>query len=156
MIQKIAVFIASIAASLVAGFIGSLATTPNIPTWYNALDKPLLNPPSWVFGPVWSILYVLMGIALALIILQRSKRAYHAYVWFGVQLALNTLWSVVFFGLQSPVGGIIVIGALIVSIIMTIRAFWAIDRTAAYLLIPYLLWVSFAAYLNVGIAVLNG
>lgn len=150
------VFALSIAASFIAGAIGSLATIPNIPSWYVALKKPALNPPNWVFGPVWSILYLLMGIALALIILEASKRTKKkAYLWFGLQLTLNTLWSLVFFGLHSPWLGAIVIIALIVSIILTIREFYQINKYSAWLLVPYLAWVCFATYLTIGVALLN-
>lgn len=150
------VFFLSIAASFTAGAIGSLATVPNIPSWYAALEKPVLNPPNWVFGPVWSVLYVLMGIALALIILEPGKQPKKkAYFWFGLQLALNTLWSLVFFGLHSPWLGVVVIIALIVSIILTIREFYKINKYSAWLLAPYLAWVCFATYLTIGIALLN-
>lgn len=92
MIKKIMVFALSIALSFTAGAIGSLATIPNIPSWYAALEKPLLNPPNWVFGPVWSVLYIVIGVALALIILESGKRVKKkAYSWFGLQLVLNTL-----------------------------------------------------------------
>jgi tryptophan-rich sensory protein len=156
MIKKVMVFILSIAASFAAGAIGSLATVPNIPSWYTALVKPALNPPNWVFGPVWSVLYLLMGIALALIILQASKRSKKkAYFWFGLQLALNALWSLVFFGLHSPLLGVVVIMALIVSIMVTIREFRNINKYSAWLLAPYLTWVCFATYLTIGIALLN-
>lgn len=156
MIKKIMVFFLSIAASFTAGAIGSLATMPNIPSWYAALEKPMLNPPNWVFGPVWSVLYILMGIALALIILEPGKQPKKkAYIWFGLQLALNTLWSLVFFGLHSPWLGVVVIIALIVSIILTIREFYKINKYSAWLLAPYLAWVCFATYLTIGIASLN-
>lgn len=154
--KKVMVFILSILGSFAAGAIGSLATTPNIPTWYAALEKPLFNPPNWVFGPVWSILYLFMGIALALIILQKTKHSkQRAYFWFSVQITLNTLWSLVFFGLQSPWIGLIIIAALLVSISMTLWNFRIINKTAGLLLVPYLAWVGFATYLNTGIAFLN-
>ena len=156
MVKKILVFIGAILSSLAAGGIGSLATVPNIPTWYEHLDKPALIPPNGVFGPVWTILYVLMGIALALVILDKtSESKKQAYVWFGVQLALNTLWSIVFFGLHQPWLAFIVIIALIASIIMTMRAFHKIRPLTMWLLVPYLAWVCFATYLNVGVALLN-
>lgn len=156
MARKISVFAASILGSFAAGAIGSLATTPNIPTWYAQLEKPILNPPNWVFGPVWTLLYLLMGIALALVILEPGKKSKKkAYIWFGTQLALNTLWSLVFFGLQTPWLGVVVIAALIASIVMTIREFYKIKKNAAWLLLPYLAWVSFATYLTVGVALLN-
>lgn len=156
MIKKIMVFVLSIATSFAAGAIGSLATVSNIPSWYAALEKPALNPPNWVFGPVWSILYLLMGIALALIILDVSKRSKKkACIWFGAQLILNTLWSFVFFGLHSPWLGVIVIIALIASILLTIREFYQINKSSAWLLAPYLAWVCFATYLTIGVALLN-
>ncbi|HET6746905.1 MAG TPA: TspO/MBR family protein [Candidatus Saccharimonadales bacterium] len=156
MLKKVTVFILSIGLSFAAGAIGSLATIPNIPSWYANLEKPAFNPPNWIFGPVWSVLYVLMGIALALIILQAVKRPKQtAYFWFGLQLVLNTVWSLVFFGLHSPWLGIAVIIALIISIVMTILEFNKIKKAAAWLLSPYLAWVCFATYLTTAIALLN-
>ena len=156
MLKKTVVFVLSIALSFAGGAIGSLATIPNIPSWYTALEKPVLNPPNGVFGPVWSVLYLLMGIALALIILQTSKQPKKkAYFWFGIQLTLNTLWSLVFFGFHSPWLGVVVIVALIASIVMTIREFYNINKYPAWLLIPYLAWVCFATYLTISIALLN-
>ena len=155
--KKILIFIASILGSFAAGAIGSLATMPNIPTWYAALSKPPLNPPNWVFGPVWSTLYLLMGIALALVIIETAKKSKaNAYYWFGAQLILNTLWSLAFFGLQAPWLGVVVIAALIFSIVMTMRAFYPFKKASTWLLTPYLAWVCFATYLTVGVALLNG
>lgn len=156
MIKKVMVFIGAILGSSAAGAIGSLATSPNIPSWYATLDKPPLIPPNEVFGPVWSVLYVMMGIALALIILEPTDQSKSsAYGWFGAQLSLNTLWSFVFFGLQSPWLGVFVILLLIGSIVLTIRQFYRVNKIAAWLLVPYLLWVSFATYLTIGVAFLN-
>ena len=156
MIKKSMVFAASIIGSFVAAAVGSLATIPNIPTWYAALHKPLLNPPNWVFGPIWSMLYLLMGIALALIILENSRRSKkNAYFWFGLQLILNATWSLTFFGLHSPWLGVVVIIALISSILMTLREFYRIKKYSVWLLLPYLAWVCFATYLTIGIALLN-
>jgi tryptophan-rich sensory protein len=156
MIKKLMVFILSIFASFTAGAIGSLATIPNIPSWYAALEKPALNPPNWVFGPVWSVLYLLMGVALALIILESTKQSKQkAYIWFGLQLILNALWSLVFFGLHLPWLGVIVIMALIISIALTIREFHRVSNISAWLFVPYLAWVCFATYLTIGIALLN-
>jgi tryptophan-rich sensory protein len=154
--HKLVVFIVSILGSFSAGAIGSLATIPNIPTWYATLNKPPLNPPNWVFGPVWSVLYLLIGASLALVILtvtERSKK--RAYFWFSLQLILNAAWSLVFFGLHLPWLGVAVIIALIISIIMTMREFYRINRLPAWLFAPYLAWVCFASYLTVGIAQLN-
>ena len=154
--KKIIVFAASILGSLAAGVVGSLATMPNIPTWYAALEKPLLNPPNGVFGPVWSALYIIMGIALALVIIEATNAPKkRAYIWYGAQLALNTIWSVVFFGLHAPWAGVVVILALIASIVMTMREFYRIKKVAMWLLVPYLAWVSFATYLTIGVALLN-
>lgn len=156
MVKKSIVFVLSIVASFAAGAVGSLATVPNIPLWYAALDKPMLNPPNWVFGPVWSVLYLLMGVALALVILENTKQPKKkAYVWYGLQLVLNTVWSLVFFGLHAPWLGVVTILALIVSIVLTISEFYRIKKITAWLLVPYLAWVCFATYLTVGIALLN-
>lgn len=154
--HKLLVFVVSILGSFSAGAIGSLATIPNIPTWYATLNKPPLNPPNWVFGPVWSVLYLLIGAALALLILtvvDGTKKK--AYFWFSLQLILNAAWSLVFFGLHLPWLGVAVIIALIISIIMTMREFYRINKLAAWLFAPYLAWVCFASYLTVGIALLN-
>lgn len=155
MLKKIAVFAGSILLSFAAGGIGSLATVPNIPTWYVGLDKPPLLPPNWIFGPVWTTLYILMGIALALVILRASNDKRKAYAWFGAQLVLNTLWSVVFFGFHLPWLAAAIIIALIGAIIMTIITFRRLAPSATWLLVPYLAWVCFATYLNVGVAILN-
>lgn len=156
MYKRVIVFALSIVGSYAAAAIGSLATIPNIPTWYAALEKPLFNPPNWIFGPVWSVLYALMGIALALVILEVTKKSKkQAYVWYGIQLVLNTLWSLVFFGLHSPWAGTIIIIALIVSIAMTMREFSKINKTSVWLLLSYIAWVMFATYLTVGISLLN-
>lgn len=156
MVKKVLRLVVSLALPFVAGALGSIATTPNIPTWYAALEKPVLNPPNFVFGPVWTVLYVLMGISLYLFWNakgQGGKRS--AYVAYGVQLVLNTLWSVVFFGLQLPFLGVFVIALLDLMVIVTILLFFEKSKLAAYLLIPYLLWISFATYLTVSIWLLN-
>jgi translocator protein len=156
MLKKVTVFVLSIASSFAAGAIGSLATIPNISSWYVTLEKPALNPPNWIFGPVWSVLYILMGVALALIVLESTKQPKKkAYFWFGLQLILNTAWSLVFFGLHSPWLGVAVIIALIISILWTIRGFHQIKKASAWLLAPYLAWVCFATYLTVAVALLN-
>lgn len=155
MSKKISIFAFSIFVSLIAGGIGSIATIPNIPSWYAQLDKPPLLPPNELFGPVWTLLYILMGVSLALIILHKASEKKRAYTWFGVQLALNTLWSIVFFGLHQTWIAAVIIVALIASIIMTMKKFRALAPAAFWLLVPYLTWVCFATYLNIGIAVLN-
>jgi tryptophan-rich sensory protein len=149
--------VVSLVACQCAGLIGSIFTTPAIPTWYAALEKPSFNPPNWLFAPAWVTLYLLMGVAAFLIwrkgLEQKEVRA--ALVIFLVQLVLNALWSVVFFGLQSPLYGVVVILALWVVILLTILSFFKLSTAAGALLLPYILWVSFAAVLNVSILVLN-
>lgn len=121
----------AIGLSLAAGAIGSLATTPNIPIWYAALSKPPLTPPNQVFGPVWTTLYILMGVSLYLIWTSKGRDKRAAYILFGVQLALNTLWSLVFFGLRQPWLGVLIIALLLAAIILTIRQFKQYNRAAA-------------------------
>lgn len=144
-----------VGVSFLAGAIGSLATIQAIPTWYAALTKPPFLPSNEIFGPVWTVLYLLMGVALFLVVRTPAGNKRSAYMWFGAQLVLNTLWSLSFFGLQLPWLGIAVIVALLAAIIMTIRSFYPISRLAGYLLVPYLLWTCFATYLNLGVALLN-
>lgn len=148
--------LAALLLPFLAGLIGNLATSSNINSWYAYLEKPLLNPPNWLFGPVWTLLYILIGTALYVIWAKQTKNSKkNAFIWFGIQLTLNTLWSIVFFGLHAPWAAVGVIAALIIAIVATVRYFWPISRTAAYLLVPYLAWVSFATYLNVAIALHN-
>jgi benzodiazapine receptor len=149
--------IVSIIACQFAGVIGSAFTTPAIPTWYAALVKPPFTPPSWLFAPAWITLYVLMGISASLVwrVGLDQKRVRTALILFLVQLVLNALWSVAFFGLQSPLGGIIVIVLLWVAILLTILKFFRISTAAGALLVPYIAWVTFAATLNAYIYVLN-
>lgn len=140
-----------------AGLIGSLATFPSIPTWYASLEKPAFNPPNWLFGPVWATLYALMGIAAFLVWRQgiRKREVKIALGIFLVQLVLNSLWSIVFFGLNSLLGGLVVILPLWVAILLSIVTFYRISKTAGVLLIPYILWVSFATILNFSLWQLN-
>ena len=147
----------SVAACLCAGLIGSVFTTPAIPTWYAALEKPPFTPPNWLFAPAWTTLYLIMGVS-ASIIWQSGlddRRIRNALTAFLVQLVLNALWSVAFFGLESPLYGIIVIAALWIAIIVTIVKFFRISTLAGALLLPYIVWVTFAAALNVSIFILN-
>lgn len=151
-------FIVAIGVSLAAGWIGSFFTIPAIPSWYASLVKPGLTPPSWVFAPTWTVLYILMGIALYLVWSKKpgyTRYAPVAMAIFGMQLILSVAWSFVFFGLQAPFFGLIVILLLWIAILMTIFAFDRISAPAAVLLVPYFLLVSFAAFLNYGIYLLN-
>lgn len=149
--------IISIAVCALAGYIGSIFTAPVIPTWYAALNKPPFNPPNWIFGPVWATLYLLMAVA-AYIIWEKGaerKEIKTALGFFIAQLILNSLWSILFFGMKSPVYGLICIVILWLAILLTIMKFYKISKTAGWLLIPYILWVSFASILNLAIAILN-
>lgn len=133
-----------------AGLIGSFFTRPNIPTWYAALKKPSIASPNWVFAPVWTILFLLMGIALYLIWRQglNNPSVRSAFIIFILQLIINILWSVIFFYFMFPLGGFVIIIALWLLILLTIIHFYSISRAAGILLMPYLLWVSFASVLN--------
>jgi benzodiazapine receptor len=140
-----------------AGFIGSVFTTPSIPGWYAALAKPPFNPPNWVFAPVWTTLYALMGIAAYLVYEKGPKKdeVRKALAVFAAQLVFNTLWSIVFFGAHMIFGAAIIIVILWGLIAVSIWLFSRISKVAAYLLVPYILWVSFATVLNISLYVLN-
>lgn len=149
--------IVSIVACQGAGLIGSLFTTAAIPTWYAGLQKPFFTPPNWAFAPAWITLYILMAVAAFLIWRKGldQKGVRFALIIFLIQLVLNTLWSIVFFGLESPLYGIIVIIALWIAILLTMIKFFKLSTIAGALLTPYIGWVSFAAVLNVAIWMLN-
>lgn len=166
-------FFISIIICQLAGIIGSFFTIPAIDSWYSALRKPFFNPPSWIFGPVWSLLFLLMGISLflvwekkfAIVVTAKEKgqktwNAFSKKLWIGswreensvaifiLQLILNILWSILFFGLRSPFLAYFEILALWFAILFTIMNFYRTSKLAAYLLLPYFVWVSFAAILN--------
>ena len=147
--------IGSIVVCQSIGALGALFTTPAIGTWYADLAKPAFNPPNYLFGPVWTALYVAMGVAFYLVWQNSSNNKMSAYGWFFVQLLLNLTWSFLFFYLKSPLIAFIGIIALWVAILATAISFLKISKAASYLLIPYLLWVSFAAILNFSIWQLN-
>lgn len=140
-----------------AGIVGAFFTTPAIPTWYMGLNKPSFNPPSWVFGPVWTILYTLMGISVYKIWLKgiKNKKVSFAIKLFGIHLILNSLWSIIFFGAKNLGLAFVEIVILWVLIIYVIKLFWKIEKLAGILLLPYLVWVSFATILNLSIWTLN-
>jgi tryptophan-rich sensory protein len=149
--------IASIAVCQLAGLLGAIFTSSAIPTWYATLEKPPFVPPDWTFSVVWTFLYLLMGLALYIVWRKGWDRrdVRLAMGVFGVQLFLNFLWSVLFFGLRSPLLGMIEIIFLWFAIVATIWLFYRISRLAGALLMPYLAWVSFAALLNYYIWLLN-
>jgi len=152
----------SLALAQLAGILGSFFTIPNIPTWYQTLNKPFFQPPSWVFAPVWTTLFVLMGVASWLVWRkyttakssekQEIKKAIFVYAG---QLILNIAWSMIFFGWQQPWLAFIEIMILWLAILWTILLFYRLNRYAAWLMFPYLGWVSFASVLTYAIAQLN-
>ena len=142
---------------LSVGFLAGQATQTSVNTWYASLEKPFFNPPNWIFAPVWTLLYLLMGVAVARV---WNYGIHHRWVkravyLFGFQLLINGLWSLVFFGLRNPIGALIVIVVLLFLIFRTIQQFRTVDVLATRLLYPYLIWVSFATFLNAGIVFLN-
>ena len=149
--------IISIAACEGAGGIGAIFTTPAITTWYAGLKKPTFTPPNSVFGPVWITLYLLMGIAVFLVWREGlgQEGVTIAFVIFWAQLVLNILWSVIFFGLKSLFGGMVMILLLWIAILINIITFFGVSPLAGWLLIPYIIWVSIAANLNVQVWKLN-
>ena len=155
--NKLSKFVASILICEGVGLISTPFTIAAIPTWYVTLQKPFFSPPNWVFAPVWTILYFLMGISVYLIWEQglKKKKVKEALKFFLIQLALNFMWSLFFFGLRAPFLAFIEIVILWLAIFVTIKKFYPLSRLAAYLLVPYLLWVSFAALLNFAIVLLN-
>jgi len=148
--------VASVFLCQIAGFLGSLFTIPAIPTWYATLKKPFFTPPNWIFSPVWISLFILMGISLFFVWQRQGHPQFKkALIFFFVQLILNILWSVVFFGLRAPLLGFMDIVFLWMAILFTILNFLKVSKFAGVLLIPYLLWVSFAALLNFSLWIQN-
>jgi tryptophan-rich sensory protein len=161
LMRQCGLLVLCIAVPLLAGAAGSFFTAPAIPGWYAGLEKPFFTPPSWVFAPAWTALYILMGISLFLIVKEgpwagEKKAAIKAAIaCFSLQLGLNVLWSVLFFYLRSPAGAFVVIIALVAGILATVVSFKKISMPAAWLLAPYLCWTCFAAVLNAAIVILN-
>jgi len=156
-LREVLRLVVSIVVCQLAGGLGAIFTTPAIPTWYASLEKPAFQPPNWLFFPVWTTLYTLMGIAAFLVwrkgLGQRQVRV--ALGIFAIQLALNTAWTIIFFGLYSLFGAVIAIVFLWIAILINIVTFWRISKVAGALLIPYILWVSFAGILNYSVWMLN-
>jgi len=155
--DKIVRLVGSLAACYGAAAIGSAFTTPKIATWYVTLEKPAFTPPNAVFMPVWLTLYGLMGVAVYLIWCPGlpTEGAKTAFILFWVQLVLNVVWSIVFFGYESLVGGFVIILALGVTLLVTIIKFFKISKTAGGLLIPYISWIAVASALNASIMILT-
>jgi benzodiazapine receptor len=156
--NKISRILAVVVTCLAVGYFSGIVTKSSIDTWYPTLIKPSFNPPNWVFAPAWSLLYLLMGVAAGLVwdrIEYEKEVVKNALVFFAIQLALNALWSYLFFGLMNPLLALIEIVVLWLMIYETLLKFIKINKIAGYLLVPYLLWVSFATILNASIWWLN-
>lgn len=146
-----------IAIAQAAGLIGTFFTFDAIPTWYASLNKPSFSPPNWVFGPVWTLLYTLMGIAAAMVWRERTRLTHAArgMRWYWIQLALNAIWSPIFFGWQRMDIALVIIVLMWISIVLTMNEFRRVNGWAALMLAPYLAWVSFATLLNFSLWQLN-
>ena len=149
--------VVSILASFAAAGIGSLFTFKAIPNWYAGLKKPPYTPPNWAFGPIWTILYIPMGISVFLVWQEglATNGAMLAFILFWIQLAFNAFWSIIFFGMKSKGGGVITIVVLWLLILATMITSFRVSGWAGALLIPYIVWVSIASYLNIGVWLLN-
>lgn len=146
----------SLLAPFSAASIGSFFTFSAIPTWYQALRKPTFTPPNSIFGPVWTILYILMGISLYLVWQSKNKKSkLSSYYLFFIQLILNSLWSIIFFGLHALFSAVICIIALWIFLFLTILFFYRFSKQASLLLIPYICWVSYASLLTFFVYLLN-
>lgn len=154
--RETAILVGFILLAHLAGVIGAIATNTAIPEWYAALQKPGLTPPDWIFAPVWSILYTMMGGASYLIYTHwKEKGARMSLLIYFVHLCVNALWSYVFFGLRNPEAGIWILMLLIIMVATLVVRFWKHSKFAAVLMVPYLLWACFAMYLNTSISLLN-
>ncbi|WKL47081.1 TspO/MBR family protein [Flavobacterium pectinovorum] len=143
---------------LLVGYSASVVTRPSVETWYPTIVKPIFNPPNWIFMPMWTLLYILMAVAAGLVwdkIKEQNEEVKKALAFFLIQLTLNAIWSYLFFGLKNPMLALIEIALLWLMIYETYLKFIKINKTAGYLLIPYLAWVAFAAILNASIWWLN-
>jgi len=156
--RSAALLVLCIAIPLIIGGIGSFFTMPEVLSWYAGLQKPWFNPPAWVFGPVWNLLYILMGISLWLVIRNgmEEKPVQQAVLVFAAQLLADLAWSFIFFSMHNLLGAVLQILLLDALIIATIVMFRKIDRTAARLLIPYICWSGFATILIAKVWMLNG
>lgn len=156
-LRDLLALVIALVAPLAVGGLSSIATVSSIPTWYRGLNRPSWSPPDWAFAPAWTVLYILMGMAAWLVWRtgweKGAVRA--ALAVFAGQLALNGLWSILFFGLQSPGAGLIEIIILWCAILLTTVLFFGLDRLAGLLFVPYVLWVTFASGLNFAIWSLN-
>lgn len=155
--KKLTRVLLAVGICLLAGAMGSMATQTSVSTWYVTLNKPVFNPPNWLFGPVWSVLFVLMGVSAGIV---WNRGFYHKWVktalyHFGFQLLLNVAWSLVFFGLKEIFSALLIVVSLFILLLFTYKRFKVVNLRAAYLLLPYILWVAFASVLNFSIWQLN-
>ena len=157
MTKSLSKILIAVAICLAVGFLSSYATQGSIETWYAALKKPTFNPPNWVFAPVWTVLYVLMGIAAGIVWSKglQHKLVKNSLLYFAIQLALNGLWTIVFFGFKNIVGALVVIALLLLMIFLTYLRFKVVDKKEAYLLITFIVWVCFATVLHFAVGLLN-
>lgn len=147
-----------VATCLVIGYFSGIVTQSSITTWYPTIEKPSFNPPNWIFAPVWTALYIMMGIGAGLVwnlIDSKREEVRSALIFFAIQLALNSLWSFLFFGLMNPLLALLEIIVLWLMIYETFIKFNKLNKIAGYMFIPYILWVSFAMILNGSIWWLN-
>jgi benzodiazapine receptor len=156
-LKEVPMLIGSILIPLVVGYLGAIVTLSQISTWYSTLSKPWWSPPNWLFGPIWTTLYILMGIALFLVWREGLHRrdVRFAILIFSIQLVLSLLWSVVFFSFHALFGSFIIVMLLWLAILANIIAFLIISKWAGLLLVPYIVWVSIASYLNYSVYLLN-
>jgi len=155
--KKLTYIAIAVSVCLLIGFLSGFATQSSVNDWFVTLNKPSFNPPNWVFAPVWTLLYILMGVAAGLV---WSKGFHHLWVktalyHFGFQLLINASWSIVSPPPKQPFWGLVVIISLLILLVLTIRWFRIVSKTAAWLLVPYFLWVCFATALNYKIWELN-
>jgi tryptophan-rich sensory protein len=155
--NKILKLIVAVFICEIAGVIGSVFTVASIPAWYATINKPWFTPPNWLFGPVWTTLFLLMGISLYFIWDKgfSDKKSRLAIYVFAIQLALNVIWSILFFGLQNPFIAFTEIIVLWIAILANIVVFYRISKKAGILLVPYIVWVTIAALLNYSVWILN-
>lgn len=148
-------FLISMISVFLVAIIGSIFTASSVGGWYQTLNKPFFNPPGWLFGPVWTVLYILIGISLYLFLVSKKEPKRTTKIIFKVQLFLNLSWSILFFGINTILGALICIFLLDITLIMNIIYVKPFSKTSAGLLIPYLIWISFATILNLAILILN-
>jgi len=157
-LNKITKIVIALIICLMVGYSASIVTRPSVETWYPTIIKPSFNPPNWIFMPVWTLLYILMAVAAGLVwdkIKEQNQEVKVALGFFLIQLTLNAIWSYIFFGLKNPMLALIEIALLWLMIYETYLKFTKINKTAGYLLIPYMAWVAFAGILNASIWWLN-